>query len=210
MNNLLEEMIQEIIGEVSSIGHIDSDSIPNIDLYMDQVTTFMEEHLSVTKRFDDDKILTKTMINNYAKNDLIPPPIKKKYSKEHILILLMIYYYKSVLSINDIEKVLIPVTDRFYQADSTSLKMGNVYDEIFAMCTQQTPVITARVNDLIRTATSSFSSADSEDIDYLQLFSYICLLSQDVYMKTMVIQKIIDTLPSPKSEPEIKKEPKKK
>ena len=50
---------------------------PNIDLYMDQVTTFMEDNLASTKRHEDDKILTKTMINNYAKNKLLPPPEKK-------------------------------------------------------------------------------------------------------------------------------------
>ena len=46
------------------------------------------------------------MINNYAKNDLLPPPIKKKYSKEHVLLLIFIYYYKGILSISDIQKVL--------------------------------------------------------------------------------------------------------
>ena len=47
------------------------DDIPNIDLYMDQVTTFMEKELASSKRHEDDKILTKTMINNYAKNNLL-------------------------------------------------------------------------------------------------------------------------------------------
>ena len=42
----------------------------------------MESHLSASKRHADDKILTKTMINNYAKNDLLPPPVKKKYTKD--------------------------------------------------------------------------------------------------------------------------------
>ena len=56
------------------------EDIPNIDLYMDQVTTFMDSQLATSKRHEDDKILTKTMINNYAKNDLLPPPEKKKYS----------------------------------------------------------------------------------------------------------------------------------
>ena len=47
--------------------HSDSvfpEDIPNIDLYMDQITTFLEEQLKNTKRYEDDKIFTKTMINN--------------------------------------------------------------------------------------------------------------------------------------------------
>ena len=85
-----KDMINSILESVSRIDYIKPEDIPNIDLYMDQVTTFMEEQLSSTKRYEDDKILTKTMINNYAKNNLLPPPIKKKYSKEHLLVL--IYY----------------------------------------------------------------------------------------------------------------------
>ncbi len=215
MNKLLEEMIQEIIHEVSNVGHIDSVDVPNIDLYMDQVTTFMEEHLANTKRYEGDKILTKTMINNYAKNDLIPPPLKKKYSKEHILILLLIYYYKNVLSINDIEKLLLPITERFYQAADTSMQMSDIYDEIFKNCTIQTPAFEEHVKQLLLKSQETFPDADSEDRDYLQLFAYICLLSQDVYMKMMVIEKLVDTLPNPKKEEipikkEVKKETKKK
>ena len=78
--------ILDLIRSIQNIDFIKPEDIPNIDLYMDQVTTFMDEHLASSKRFDDDKILTKTMINNYTKNKLIPPPQKKKYSKEHIKI----------------------------------------------------------------------------------------------------------------------------
>ena len=76
---------------------------------MDQVTTFMEENLASTKRHEDDKILTKTMINNYAKNKLLPPPEKKRYSREHLLMLIFIYYFKNILSISDIQTLLGPM-----------------------------------------------------------------------------------------------------
>ena len=82
---------------------INAQDIPAIDLYMDQVTTFMEKHLNSSKRYETDKVLTKTMINNYAKNKLLPPPEKKKYSKEHVLMLVFIYYFKNIMSINDIK-----------------------------------------------------------------------------------------------------------
>lgn len=96
-----KDMINSILESVSRIDYIKPEDIPNIDLYMDQVTTFMEEQLVSSKRYADDKILTKTMINNYAKNKLLPPPEKKRYSKEHVLMLIFIYYFKNILSIND-------------------------------------------------------------------------------------------------------------
>ena len=84
MERSSEESIIDILKKLNEIDYIDPDEIPNIDLYMDQVTTFMDEHLAACRRTDDDKILTKTMINNYTKNDFLPPPVKKKYSKEHM------------------------------------------------------------------------------------------------------------------------------
>ena len=80
-----KDILNSILSSISRIDYIKPEEIPGIDLYMDQVTTFMEEHLRSSKRHSEDKILTKTMINNYAKNDLLPPPVKKKYSKEHML-----------------------------------------------------------------------------------------------------------------------------
>ena len=93
------DMLNSILESISRIDYIHPGDIPNIDLYMDQVTTFMDAQLKSTKRYKDDKILTKTMINNYAKNNLLPPPVKKKYTKEHVLVLIFIYYFKNILAI---------------------------------------------------------------------------------------------------------------
>ena len=88
-----DDLLNSLLSSLDRVGYINPDDIPNIDLYMDQVTTFMSGRLRSTARYpEEDKILTKTMINNYAKNDLLPPPIKKKYSKEHVLLLIFIYY----------------------------------------------------------------------------------------------------------------------
>ena len=89
-----QDMIGSILESISRIDYIKPEDIPNINLYMDQVTTFMEEQLASSKRYPEDKILTKTMINNYAKNNLLPSPEKKRYSREHLLLLIFIYYFK--------------------------------------------------------------------------------------------------------------------
>ena len=79
---------------------IPPEDIPNIGLYMDQVTTLMDTRLASSKRYPDDKILTKTMINNYTKNKLLPPSNKKKYSREHIFLLIMMNL-TSVCAVNE-------------------------------------------------------------------------------------------------------------
>ena len=78
-----ENLLNSIMESLSRIEYIRPEDIPDIELYMDQVTTFMDSRLRATTRNPgDNKVLTKTMINNYAKNDLLPPPIRKKYSRE--------------------------------------------------------------------------------------------------------------------------------
>lgn len=62
-----KDLLNSILSSLSRIDYIRPESIPNIDLYMDQITTFMDTQLAASKRHPDDKILTKTMINNYAK-----------------------------------------------------------------------------------------------------------------------------------------------
>ena len=104
--------ISRLFRRLASLGYIQPEEIPSIDLYMDQVTTFMDAQLSSSRRYESDKILTKTMINNYAKNDLLPPPTKKKYNREHLLLLVFIYYFKSLLTITDIQRNLLPGTRR--------------------------------------------------------------------------------------------------
>ena len=106
--------LRELLDSVQNPNYIRPHDIPNIDLYMDQVTTFMDEHLETTKRFEDDKLLTKTMINNYTKNNLLPNPNKKKYSKEHMYLLVFIYYLKNFLSISDVKQIIQPMSQMFF------------------------------------------------------------------------------------------------
>ena len=111
---------------------IELSDIPNIDLYMDQVTTFMETKLSGYKRNEKDKILTKTMINNYAKARLFPPPVKKKYTKNHVMMLIIIYHLKNMLSINDIGRLITPVTKALNEDPNSSI-LSELYSSFVLM-----------------------------------------------------------------------------
>ena len=127
-----KDLLNSILDSLARIEYIKPEDLPNIDLYMDQVTTFMDSQLSVSKRYPEDKILTKTMINNYAKNNLLPPPVKKKYSKEHLLALIFIYYFKNILSIGDIQAILNPLTDKYFSSD-LDFNLEDIYSEVFQL-----------------------------------------------------------------------------
>ncbi len=200
-----ENLLESILESLDRIEYIKAEDIPDIDLYMDQVTTFMESHLrSTTRDPAEDKILTKTMINNYAKNNLLPPPVRKKYSKEHVLLLIFIYYYKGILSISDIQELLAPITEKFFHA-SGGFNLEQVYEEVFGLEREQIDVLKADLADKFKIAEQTFQGAPQEEREFLQTFSMICMLSFDVYIKKLIIEKMIDGLAEGREKKERKK-----
>lgn len=187
-----DDLLNSILASLDRIEHIRVDEIPNINLYMDQVTTFMDKRLRSTTRDPDDKIMTKTMINNYAKNDLLPSPDKKKYSKEHIIVLIFIYYFKGLLSINDIQTLLNPLTDQFFEKKDMS--MVDIYEEVFRFSKAQIDVIKRDVAERYAMSGEMFKDAPKDSEEFLRMFSFICMLGYDVYVKKLLIEKIVDGL----------------
>lgn len=189
-----KDLLNSILESFDRVDYIKATDVPNIDLYMDQVTTFMDKRLRKTSRYpEQDKIMTKTMINNYAKNDLLPAPKKKKYSKEHILVLIFIYYYKSFLSIGDIQTLLKPITDKYFHTEA-AFNIEDIYQEVFGLQQEEVELLKKDVMNTYEKAEKTFENAPDEDQEFLKKFSFICMLSFDVYMKKMLIEKLIDDM----------------
>ena len=184
------DLLNSILESISRIDYVKSIDIPNIDLYMDQVTTFMDKQMASSKRYEDDKVLTKTMINNYAKNNLLPSPEKKKYTKEHLLVLTFIYYFKSFLSIKDIEMLLRPVTDRYFHTDS-KLNLTHIYDEVCSFEKDRIDTLKEELKAMYASSSETFSEENEQDREFLQLFSFICTLSFDVSRNKLLKNSLI-------------------
>ena len=109
-----KETLENLVEKESQKSSIMSKDIPDLDLYMDQIMTLFEIHLANHKKNEDDKLLTKTMINNYSKAKVITPVKGKKYTKEQIIQMLIIYQLKNNLSIQEIKELLTPI----YESDT--------------------------------------------------------------------------------------------
>lgn len=157
MKQLLEKL-NAWSGELQSHRVPGWDTLPDIDLYMDQVITYMERQMKVFMNEEKDKIITPSMVNNYVKDKLIPRPVQKKYSKEHLGYLLAVCMLKQVLPIGDIAKLL----------DSRQDKMGfpELYD---SFCHVQNEALQA-VSQRIREASASSEKENSyEELAMLAL-----------------------------------------
>ncbi len=193
MDETTRDVLRAVMEEFKEISYISPEDIPDIPLYMDQITTFMDAKLAACKRYPDDKILTKTMINNYTKNKLLPPPEKKKYSREHLLLLIYIYYLKDFLSISDIQTLLGPLEDRHFHV-SDGITMPEIYQEAFDLIKGQTGYMSKDLLRRWKMAESAFTEAPEDSEEYLHLFAFVCLLSFDVYVKKKLIETVVDKI----------------
>ena len=101
------------------------DALPDLDLYMDQVITYLERQMRVFAQDEEDRLITSSMINNYVKHGLIPRPVKKKFTREHLFYLLVISMLKQVLPITDISNII------RHQADL--MEMEELYNSFSAI-----------------------------------------------------------------------------
>ena len=190
-----DNFIESILESLGRIDYIKPDEMPDLDLYVDQVTTLMQERLKASRRNSDDKVMTKTMINNYAKNNLLPPPVKKRYSKKHLMMLIFIYYFKSILSINDIDKLLKPMSEQYFN-DFAEPGLEEIYTEVFKLALEsQKEDLQKDVEKKANAAAATFENISGKSGAYLRLFSFISTLTFDVYVKKLMIEKLIDLMP---------------
>ena len=190
------ETVERAIDNLKTINTISPDEFPAMDLYMDQLTTFMDSKLRSTLRSpSEDKVLTKTMINNYAKNDLLPPPVKKKYSKDHIILLIFIYYFKSVLSINDIQTLLEPLKERF-QVSDPQFDLSDIYNTCFDLQKEDLDPLIEDIKKKYERSLSTFedNGLSEDEKKKMQMFSFIIQMLYDVYVKKLLMEKILDNM----------------
>ena len=183
-----EKILENLIEQVKDINTVEYNEIPNIELYMDQVTTFIDDNLECFKRRSSDKILTKTMINNYTKSKLLHQPNKKKYNKNHIMLLIIIYHLKSILSINDIQKLLSPIKEEIVANENTDV-LQKVYKGFVLM--QKANVLGINNEEEV-----SCCLKDTEEVQLLQLKTIFAVLKLSIQADSnkRLAEKILDTI----------------
>lgn len=119
------DMFEKWLDNLSSFQLPDWDKLPDVDLYMDQIVTYLEGKLSFLK---EEKIVTPFMVNNYVKGGVLPPPTKKKYNREQIASLFIICILKRTISLNDIATILKIDEEHNQTKDAIYIEFKQLYD----------------------------------------------------------------------------------
>ncbi|MFR6156678.1 MAG: DUF1836 domain-containing protein [Coprococcus sp.] len=129
--NDIPSVIEEVFKCYTDGSYIKASMLPDLDLYVDQITTFLTRHLAKTIRFEDDKIMTKTMINNYTKNHSAAAAGQEEVFQRPYSSMIFIYYFKNFLPISDIKTILGPLTDKYFHKDA-DLNLEAIYTTLFS------------------------------------------------------------------------------
>lgn len=123
INNILGKWLNEL----DKFSYKDYTDLPDIDLYMDQVVTFLEKQLAIFQTSSLDKQITSSMINNYVKGEVVSSPIAKKYNREHLALIEEVCTLKQVLTIAEVKQIL----DERYRKDTIAKEeIFNTFKEL--------------------------------------------------------------------------------
>jgi len=160
---------------------------------MDQVIQLFENNLEHIKRNPTDKILTKTMINNYSKDKLLFQNKNKKYSKEHILLMILIYDLKQTLSIADIKKLFTPMVE-ILSEEKSNFDLSNIYNEYLLLKESQINKERELLTSIVKDATNLCEKDTIKECeDYKKILLIILTLLNSASLNKRIAEKIIDT-----------------
>ncbi|RSD26613.1 DUF1836 domain-containing protein [Mesobacillus subterraneus] len=186
MNNLAE-----LLADLGLENNIALEDIPGIDLYMDQVIQLFEKNFGNSTRNEEEKVLTKTMINNYAKGKLFFPIKNKKYSKEHLILISLIYQLKGGLSIQDIKQTLEGINSR---TESGEFPLDQFYRSYLNLHEKNIEVFNQDVLEREKDAKAEVKKLDAEDSEELETILLIASMINISNFYRRTAEKLVDQL----------------
>lgn len=186
------ENMEKLLSEITMSSDINLSDIPDIDLYMDQVTSLFEKKLNFIKRDEADKIMTKTMINNYAKAKIFPPVKSKKYNKKQIILLSLIYNLKQNLSLNDIGTVFKPILEDIQSDEKNLLSIEEIYDIFLKIKKTQLQEFESNFDTLISLIRGELNNLEEKEKGMTELILLVFMLITQANIEKRMAEKIID------------------
>lgn len=189
--NIDKATLINLLKEISDQGEIKPTDIPCVDLYMDQVTTLFDDKLKASKRYETDKILTKTMINNYTKDKLLTPIKGKKYNKNQIILLVLIYNLKQTLSINDIGQLLSPLIGTLDE-NNKSENLDSIYSAFLNLQKKDIEIFMEDSLKKFESIEDELSQFNSTNIELSKLLLTIFMLVDSANLQKRMAERLID------------------
>lgn len=182
--------LQSKFEELKLDKQITLDDIPEIDLYMDQVIQLFESNLASAKRNEEDKVLTKTMINNYSKGKLLMSVNNKKYSKEHLILMSIIYDLKGALSINDIKSSVNKIVESNESEEKYNLR--DIYECYLSQYNDDLVDVEISLSEKMDSIEEKIKEKEGTTTEFDKNFLFLCSMVNMSNMYRRMSEKLID------------------
>ena len=167
--------------------------IPDLEIYMDQLTTYLDKRLNFYSREGDAPFVTKSMVNNYSKAGLLPPPLAKRYNRIHVMTLALVCQLKRLFTIQDLGKLLAPVT-----GEEGTGRLYRLFLEAQGEAFAKTPELAEQL----------LSALEDEEDPARAKAALVTQLAVRAQRDLLLAEKLLDTIPREEEDPKTKKKKK--
>ncbi|WP_130863185.1 DUF1836 domain-containing protein [Bacilliculturomica massiliensis] len=186
-----EEFVKKIMEEYVKKGTIPVGAFPDMELYMDQTVLFMNRKLDIYRKDPKEPVITKTMIGNYAKHDLIPRPVNKRYTRDHLLLLTLIFHLKGTFQMQEIELLMKPLIDNYNSAFDEKFDFGQIYEGVMDVFAEEREKLADQVDGQIGRIKDMLGLDEFADDDTTELFMLIASLALQADARKYLAQKLL-------------------
>lgn len=189
----MEQWKEEVLGlarEMADAPQLKPEEIPDIEIYMDQLITYLDKRLGFYNREEGAPFVTRSMVNNYSKAGLLPPTAAKRYHQGHIMILSLVCQLKRLFTIQDLGRLLAPVGSEKEGAEGLYRHFLTAQREVFA----GTPELAERL-----------LSALEEGEEVKARAALVTQLAVRAQRDLLLAERILDLMPAPEKKAEKKK-----
>lgn len=186
-----EEYIKNTIDDYVAKSKIEEESFPDMEIYMDQAETFLNKELGIYKKNEKDKVITKTMIGNYVKHNMLPRPVNKKYSKDHLILLTLIFYLKGSFQMEEIEKIVKPLIDNYNSAFDEKIDLSSLYEGILEVQAKELASLPKSISEMMEGIKYQLRENELSDDDMLEIFLLIVNLSMKADAQKFLAHKLL-------------------
>ena len=185
-----EQFAEKLALEYQKKGLADGKSVPDIDLYIDQMVSCLNSELSLYAKNGEGPI-TKGIVSNYTKHKMIPGPEGKRYTKDHCIFMLLVYYLKGCFSMDQVQRLMKPILSNYDSAWDDNVDMQAYYKEILAAVRKSEEDFSEQLQERIL-ANKKFLADRGSDDDISELILLITMLIMRSNEELYMAEKLLD------------------
>lgn len=186
-----KDEVREFSREISGAPQIASEEIPDIEIYMDQLTTYLDKRLGFYNREEGTPFVTRSMVNNYSKAGLLPTSVSKRYSSVHVMALSLICQLKRLFTIQDLGRLLAPVAEEPEGVEGLYRQFLAAQREAFS----EAPTMTEQL----------LSSLEEEEDEAKVKAALVTRLAVRAQRDLLLAERVLDSIPVPEKPQKKKK-----